>query len=296
MRSTKNIPTLQADEFRQTLMSYDDYSLFEKDNFNDFFIHDLSTPNYKLKLPQPLYRNTAHSVLILTNGKVIKSSGLDVYTISNNSILLVPAGQITTTSEISKEASGYWIHFTDNFINNNTIDISAWLIRPVVHFETNEMENLIFLLKRMENLNSNLENAALIKLYLITFLAEVKRNADFSSHTQFSASERITFEFKRLLSTTVSVEKSVAFYAKELSISPNHLNKSVKSILGKTASLLIDEMILLEAKVLIRQNSLSLSEIAFKIGFEDPSYFSRFFKKHSGCSPTEFKKMIDLSE
>ncbi|MGA9211806.1 helix-turn-helix domain-containing protein [Kaistella sp.] len=296
LKSSNNIPTLQAEEFRQTLMSYDDNSLFETENFNDFFIHDLSAPNYKLKLPQPLYRNTANSLLIITNGKAIKSAGLDNYTISNNSILLVPAGHITATSEISKNASGFWLHFSDNFLSHTNIDISDWLAKPVIHFDENEMQNLIVLLKRMEALNVNPQNTELIKLYLATFLAEIKKSADFSQSKQFTAPERVTLKFKRLLNLNVSKQKSVSFYAQELNVSPSHLNKSVKAILGKSASQLIDEMLLLEAKVLIRKNKMSFSEIAFQIGFEDPSYFGRFFKKHTGFSPTEFRKMIDLSE
>jgi len=54
-------------------------------------------------------------------------------------------------------------------------------------------------------------------------------------------------------------------------------------------------MLVLEAKVLMQKNDLSVSEIAFEIGIDDVSYFGRFFKKHTGFAPTEYRKMIDLS-
>lgn len=276
-------------------MDYDQ-KLFGKENFNDFFIHDLAAPNYKLKFPQPLYRNAAHSLMIVIHGKVIKSAGLDSYTVTNNSIHLIPAGHITSTVEMVKNTSGFWLHFSDSFLSHTNIDISDWMAKPVIHFSENEMKNLIVLLQRMEVLNEDYQNTELIKLYLATFLVEVKKSADFTHRQQFTAAEKITLEFKRLLNLNVSKQKSVFAYAEQINISPNHLNKSVKSVTGKSASLLIDEMLLLEAKVLIRLNKMSFSEIAFEIGFEDPSYFGRFFKKHSGLTPTEFSKMIDLSE
>ena len=86
------------------------------------------------------------------------------------------------------------------------------------------------------------------------------------------------------------------FYAAELNVTPNHLNKSVKVTLGRSASALIDEMLVLEAKVLMQKKTMSVSEIAFETGFEDVSYFGRFFKKHTGFAPTEYRKMIGLSE
>ena len=71
---------------------------------------------------------------------------------------------------------------------------------------------------------------------------------------------------------------------------PNHLNKCVKAATGKSAQDLLSEMVLLEAKVLLRQTSLSVNEIAFKIGKEDTSDFIRFFKSKTNLTPTEYRK------
>jgi AraC family transcriptional activator of pobA len=80
-----------------------------------------------------------------------------------------------------------------------------------------------------------------------------------------------------------------------LNVTPNHLNKSVKSSTGKSATKWIEETILLEAKYLLFQTTLSVSEIAMQVGHEDHSYFSRFFKKHEGLTPVQYRKMIDKS-
>ena len=82
----------------------------------------------------------------------------------------------------------------------------------------------------------------------------------------------------------------MAEYAGLLNVSPNHLNKCVKSTTGKSAQDLLSEMVLLEAKVLLRQTSLSVNEIAFRIGKEDSSDFIRFFKSKTNLTPTEYRK------
>jgi len=67
------------------------------------------------------------------------------------------------------------------------------------------------------------------------------------------------------------------------------LNEIVKLSLGKTASEAIEERRILEAKRLIKFSGLSIKEIAFELGYEEHSYFTKVFKKITGCTPTEFK-------
>ena len=78
-----------------------------------------------------------------------------------------------------------------------------------------------------------------------------------------------------------------------LSVTPNHLNKCVKSTIGKSAHDLLSEMILLEAKVLLKQTSLSVSEIAYQVGRNEISDFGRFFKSGTGLTPGEYRKIAN---
>ena len=80
-----------------------------------------------------------------------------------------------------------------------------------------------------------------------------------------------------------------------LNVTPNHLNKSIKSVTGKSPTKWIDETILLEAKYLLYQTNLTINEIAMQVGHYDQSYFSRIFKKHEGLTPIEYRKLIEKS-
>lgn len=83
--------------------------------------------------------------------------------------------------------------------------------------------------------------------------------------------------------------KLVTDYAGMLNISPNHLNKIIKIGTQKSPSVWIDEAIITEARVLLIQTNLTVSEIAHSIGLEDPSYFSRLFKRYQGITPSAYR-------
>lgn len=97
-------------------------------------------------------------------------------------------------------------------------------------------------------------------------------------------------QFELLVENHFRTEKSPSIYANLLNITPKHLNRIAKSNRNKTASEVISERIILEAKRIIVHSKLSLSEIAFSLGFEDYAYFSRFFKQKEGVSPKDFSK------
>ncbi len=295
MKKLKNIPTLKEDGFK-IIMSYYDPKEYDKKNIKDFYIHGLSDNTYELKMPLPPHRQTIHSIILVIKGSIIASSGFDNYTVEQNTMIVTPAGQITSLSFMSDDIEGFYLHFSDDYLSHTKVDLSRWLNRPVIKFANTELEHLTTLLKRMQKLNEKEANAGIIKLYLSTFLAEMEQSSDFRLRVNFPAHERLTMEFKRLLNYHVTKDKSVRYYAAELNVTPNHLNKSVKTTLGRSASALIDEMLVLEAKVLMQKKNMSVSEIAFETGFEDVSYFGRFFKKHTGFAPTEYRNMIELSE
>jgi AraC family transcriptional regulator, transcriptional activator of pobA len=300
----EKIPTLKPETFKKLLMADIDHFQLGKPHFNDFYIHDLSKENYKLKLPLPPHRKTVNDFILITSGTMTKSAGIDNYQVRENSIFLLPMGQITTTTNISDKLQGYYCHFSNNFISESTSQIDIfnqfpfleWLNNLVLNFLSDDCDILTNLLKRIETLYTQKPNYELIRSYLFAFLTELKILQKTDTNRRVNATERIAFEFKHILSKYIKTNHEVDFYAKILDVSPNHLNRCVKEYFKKSTTQLMAEMLILEAKVLLHQPSISISEIGFAIGFEDPSYFGRFFKKQTGQTPTEFRKIIDLSE
>ncbi|WP_166921859.1 helix-turn-helix domain-containing protein [Flavobacterium poyangense] len=96
-------------------------------------------------------------------------------------------------------------------------------------------------------------------------------------------------QFKQLVQARYKEYKQVQVYASLLNITPLYLNEIVKQITGFTVSYWIQQTILLEAKRLLYYTELDVKQIAFELGYEDHTYFSRFFKKNIGITATEFR-------
>ncbi|GAB3253008.1 helix-turn-helix domain-containing protein [Larkinella harenae] len=96
-------------------------------------------------------------------------------------------------------------------------------------------------------------------------------------------------QYEELLEQQFLTVREVAAYADQMNITPNYLNSICKKVLDKTASQLLHERQIIEAQRLLTHTTRSVKEIGFQLGFEDPSYFVRFFKKHTRQTPAEFR-------
>ncbi|MDE7408641.1 MAG: helix-turn-helix domain-containing protein [Muribaculaceae bacterium] len=89
-------------------------------------------------------------------------------------------------------------------------------------------------------------------------------------------------------------ERSVAFYADKLCVTPKHLSAVAKDITGHTASELIDHYVIMEAKIMLAETALTIQEISNKLNFANQSFFGKYFKHLTGYSPSEFRKMASI--
>ena len=92
-----------------------------------------------------------------------------------------------------------------------------------------------------------------------------------------------------LIETRFRADKSVSAYAKALKVTPGHLNDTVKARTGRVAGDLLRERVLLEARRLLLHSRLGVAEVAYHLGYEDPSYFARTFRREIGSSPADFR-------
>jgi AraC family transcriptional regulator, transcriptional activator of pobA len=106
-----------------------------------------------------------------------------------------------------------------------------------------------------------------------------------------SSKEKVVGDFKALVAKHFLEQKDVSFYASSLNITPKYLSQVLLSETGKTAKTLILEHLLLEAKSLLRQTSMTVLEICNWLGYTDHSYFTKAFKKFEGCTPLEYRNL-----
>jgi AraC-like DNA-binding protein len=131
-----------------------------------------------------------------------------------------------------------------------------------------------------------------IRAQLDIFFIEFVRNRQQTKPSPTSASlyeqERLE-EFLQLIETHISSKKQISEYTDLLNLSMYQLSAITKRVMGKTPSELINEYILLESKRYLLATSEQVNQIAWHLGYEDTSYFIRFFKKHTGYSPDAFR-------
>jgi AraC family transcriptional activator of pobA len=266
---------------------------------NLFHINRLETHIAHIPFPLAPHRKTVHDFVFLTQGATKRSKGLNEHEVGAGTFFFLPATQITTHEFMTPDAQGFYCHFdiellTKGFVHSGVLSQLPFLQftgHPVVAVAPPALGPVLHILHQLERAESaNLPMSLdLIRVYLLALFTELKPFANAHLPSQQNAAVRITQLYKDALAQHIYEKHSVAAYAQLLAVSPNHLNKCVKTVTGKSAQDTLDEMVLLEAKALLKQSTLTISEIAFKLGKEDPSSFSRFFRLKTNSTPKAYK-------
>lgn len=152
----------------------------------------------------------------------------------------------------------------------------------------------------LEKLSVELQNSSLytavVRAYLQLILALCSKIK--SEHNVIDEGKNIhhpVVKFKTLLECNFNKERQPSFYADQMGISPNNFSKICKQHFLKSPSILIQERVILEAKKLIHLSYKSMKQIAVELNFDDENYFSRYFKKHTGVTPSAFRNNVGIS-
>lgn len=305
MDHQEQIKTYSTESFRHKFMTETtELSKMLKDGFGTFFITRVEDMLKAIKLPVPPNRATTHICIYLSQGEAIIDISGHHYVLGPHQSVIIPAGSIISFNHRDQNR-GYICNFHDDFFKNHPASakrlyefefFNVWGNAKIDLGESTGpfMEQL---LSRMlaDYQAHGLEHATLLQSYLFSVLTEL----DLCYHPLHERAEksqqRIVSQFKQLLHSHLRRMHKVSDYAELIHISPNHLNKVVRQHTGKSPMNWISELLCLEAKVLLHQTELTISEIALELGIADPSYFSRFFKKQTGHTPKQFRKQREMS-
>jgi AraC-like DNA-binding protein len=253
-----------------------------------------------MQFPLPPHRKTVHDFIFLMGGSTGRSKGLDGFLVEESTFFFLPAYHITTHEFMSPDVTGFYCHFDLDLVFRNFVPPQVLLQFPFLQFTGNPLVHVsaatraavLVILGRLEaEYHSDApDKLDLIRAYLLALFAELKRHVNPAERSVLSAASRILELYKNALTQHIYEMQTVAAYAGHLAVSPNHLNKCVKAITGKSAQSLLDDMLVLEAKTLLKQTDLTISDISYKLGKSDQSSFSRFFRNQTGSTPKEYKR------
>jgi AraC family transcriptional regulator, transcriptional activator of pobA len=240
----------------------------------------------------------------LTEGEATMTIGSESFKIFKDECLIVPAGQVFSFDNLDIN-KGFLCNFHDDIIigkfgKNELLQdfefLNIWG-NPRISLGGEKSKFIEQLLSRiyLDYSTNGLQHLDIIQSYFIATLCEINSIYKPLSNSNQTTAINITNKFKALVFANIKSKHLVTDYASLLNITPNHLNKLVKNITGKSPTKWIDDTLVLEAKVLLYQTNYSISQVAEEIGIDDPSYFSRLFKKYEGITPLEFRKKIEKS-
>lgn len=258
--------------------------------------------NWKVKVNKP-HRHNYYTVLIIKKAKGLHKIDFNNYSLDKRQIYFVAPGQVHQIVEKEK-SEGYAMIFSCNFLIKNAIPLSFISSLNLFHnygqspplLPDNEQFNRIenFLKQLFSLFHSDTEMKDLsIGAYLKLLLIECNNICEINPVESdiITSIGNLLRTFKIEVDKNYKQEHSTNFYAGQLNISSDHLNRSIKSKTGKTAKEYIQTRIMIEAKRLLCFSDLSNKEIGFELGFNEPANFSAFFKKNTQLSPSKFKKM-----
>jgi len=224
------------------------------------------------------------------------------YDFSENTIFFIPKGQIHYFD--NSPCKGYVIHFNETFLADNENDVDIFLKHNIFNsFEsepffrvkgdrTVDLQNIVNQMQDEIKRDNQFAHKDYLKHLLNLFLISIQRIGERNNCRNLSINNpyHIVFvKFRQLLETNYRKIHTVNEYAGLLNISAKTLTNYTKSVSFQTPLEIVNERITLEAKRLLTHSGLNINEIAFELGFEDPSYFVKFFKRHTKISPGQFR-------
>ncbi len=243
-------------------------------------------------IPVIPYRTTFNFVLFVTHGHILQQIDNSTYEIQAGQCLTVNQGTITATLSLSADVEGY-IAIYENDISTNFLlsyDKSRpFNYNPFISLQNYDVQALLgsFILLE-EELKHNQHRTPVYLHLFFSILSRIAYNT-IEEHVWLSRDLEISFKFKALVQEHHITHKSVIFYANQLAISENYLNKCIRRTTGKSTKQWINETNIQYSQILLRDLNRDVAQIAYDLNFQSASYFARLFKKVSGQTPTEFR-------
>jgi len=205
----------------------------------------------------------------------------------------------TPATRILFHGDFYCIEFHKNEVACNGLLFNNIYLQPAVPVDENVYREIEYIIRKMraeESAHSTFSESV-IKAYLQLILALAskakKQLIDLRWPAVTQGVEGMLFQ--HALEEHFTTDRSTHFYAEKLNLSLSAFGRKIKRQLGKTPSSFIQERVILESKKQLHLTYLSVKEIAAGLGFRDEHYFSRYFKKYVGVSPSTFREQVGIS-
>ncbi|MGZ5255975.1 MAG: helix-turn-helix domain-containing protein [Flavitalea sp.] len=260
--------------------------------------------NDHFRLP---FRSDFLIVLLIVKGEFTFSLNLEDYISKQNSLVIISPNSIKKVEEASKDCIVSGVNFTIEFLtaigmaknNVELLDYFSSHFSPHWKLKRKDASDVQQLIKQLNSriiaLNEHVYSKELLYHTFYIFLYELyglSKTYAVPFHYHVTRKENLVKNFTQMVQKQFKSQRNVNFYSKQLNITAKYLTETVKEITGKTASEIIDDFVILEAKLLLDNPTSSIAEIADELHFSDQSFFGKYFKRHTGQSPKEYRQTL----
>jgi AraC family transcriptional regulator, transcriptional activator of pobA len=246
------------------------------------------------------HRHDFYMIMLFTEGSGKHTIDTTTFDIEPGAIFFMSPGEMHAWS-LSDNTNGFVIMFHASFFilrahSRQITESPFFSVKQKLRYAKlgrsalNEYSNLLKTIYR-ESTATTTNTRHVLRNYLDILLLKLA-DALPTQHISQPGPAGIITQLDRLIELNYYKHLPVSFYAKELAISASQLNHIMSTYLNQSISDLVRERLLLEAKRLLIYTTLSIFEISMELGFNDDSYFARFFKKNTGQTPEQFRKQL----
>ncbi|MDV4044802.1 AraC family transcriptional regulator [Elizabethkingia anophelis] len=245
-----------------------------------------------------------YAVIVQLDGWIELKVDGRVIRLEKNSFFAIAPGHVCQGISRSDNSNNQTIFFTEKFLCFSFYyNYYAGLFHNFSNYFNNHIKlnatesskvNSLFtaLLEKRDQVDSEFQIEIiknLLTAYVLEFTYIYRQNANIQQDTRYL---NITKIFKKLVYDNCLQEKSIEYYANALCVSPKHLFRIIKSTTGNSPKYFIDITLVSFAKIELKNQHLTISEVASSFPFSDLQSFSKFFKKHVGISPIEYRLKV----
>jgi AraC family transcriptional activator of pobA len=244
------------------------------------------------------------ALFVVLGGSVKVRANLNTYELKKNELFFALPGSLIQFLNFSQGYSFQALSFSNDYLEHAGVYFKSM---QAVQLSTDKISFKYALTKEKADVLAN----DILSIYNKAKITEPTSYTDAALHHSFLSvvyntldvvisnnsystnrlgrKEELTSDFLKLVSENFKRERSVRYYADTLFVTSRYLSKVVKKVAGKTCGELIDIAVIKEAKLLLSLRGMNVAQVAETLRFSDQSFFGKYFKKHTGTSPSEFR-------
>lgn len=304
-KSENNMNTDKLYMNYQTVCSAPGGNGFRVEHMPDFLLHS------EINDCSP-HVHSFYEILWFQEGEGTHNVDFVDYEVKPNTIFFLAPGQTHNFDHnVDKEKGicrykGLTIKMCTDFMRDEDVEQNAMLKYNAFHtFDTapyynikeetaEELRNLVMMMEEEASRAGEFGNIDILKSLLRIFLVKIQRHGMQENVVHLDtlkSSHQLFVQFRRMVDQEFTRLHTVQEYADRLNVAVRTLNKCVNECSNKSPLAFINDRIILESKRMVRYTSMMIKEIAYELGYDDPSYFVKFFKRQTGYLPSDFREI-----